>query len=144
MPPALDPSRFLQAQDAFYDDVRAELASGQKRSHWMWFVFPQLSALGRSETARYYGLHDGVQARDYAAHPVLGVRLQECTELVLAIENRTVREIFGTPDDLKLCSCMTLFEATTARPVFTRALERLFGCQRDRLTLSLLQGSGGP
>jgi len=135
----LDASRFLKAQDPVYDHVVEELTAGHKRSHWMWFIFPQLAALGRSSTARFYGLQNLAEARAYAEHAVLGRRLRECYALVLAIEGRTPAEILGSPDDLKLCSCATLFEA--AQPtelLFGSVLDRLYGGRRDTLTLALL------
>ncbi|RYF34632.1 MAG: DUF1810 family protein [Comamonadaceae bacterium] len=101
--------RFVDAQAGVYPAVCAELAAGRKTSHWMWFIFPQLAALGRSETARFYGLADAAHARAYWTHPTLGARLDECSRLVLAIDGRSAHDIFGSPDDLKLCSSMTLF-----------------------------------
>ncbi|MDM0083396.1 DUF1810 domain-containing protein [Variovorax sp. J31P179] len=141
MRPPLDPEglqRFVEAQATVYDAVCRELRAGRKTSHWMWFVFPQLRVLGRSATARFFGLADLAEAQAYAAHPVLGPRLVECSELVLAASGRSAHEIFGTPDDLKLCSCMTLFEVAAAAPVFARVLERLYAGERDALTLAEL------
>jgi uncharacterized protein (DUF1810 family) len=136
--------RFVQAQDGVLASVRAELAAGRKRSHWMWFVFPQLRGLGRSETARHYGLADLDEARAYWRHPRLGPSLAECVDLLLALPaGRTMHEVFGSPDDLKLRSCLTLFEAAAPEePRFARALERCFGGQRDALTLSLIRPCG--
>lgn len=134
-----DPHRFLQAQEPVFSTVRSELKAGRKATHWMWFVFPQLRALGRSDTARFYGLEDSAEAAAYAAHPVLGVRLRDCAELVLNTPHRSAHQIFGTPDDLKLCSCMTLFELAAPHPVFTGVLERFYGGERDGLTLQLLR-----
>lgn len=134
-----DPHRFLQAQEPVFSTVRSELKAGRKATHWMWFVFPQLRALGRSGTARFYGLEDSAEAAAYAAHPVLGVRLRDCAELVLNTPHRSAHQIFGTPDDLKLCSCMTLFELAAPHPVFTGVLERFYGGERDGLTLQLLR-----
>jgi uncharacterized protein (DUF1810 family) len=112
----------------------------------MWFVFPQLRVLGRSATARFFGLEDLAEARAYAAHPLLGPRLVECSELVLATAGRSAHEIFGSPDDLKLRSCMTLFElaATATAPVFARVLERLYDGERDPLTLAALGDGDAP
>ena len=119
--------------------VRAELAAGAKTSHWMWFVFPQLRALGRSATARHYGIADRAEAAAYAAHPVLGPRLVECTRLVLGVHGKSAHAIFGSPDDLKLCSCLTLFEAVApAERVFAEALARYYEGRRDERTLELL------
>lgn len=137
---SFDPSRFLDAQEAVYPHVLAELRAGQKRSHWMWFIFPQLEALGRSATARFYGLAGEADARAYGEHPILGRRLRACSELVLDIQGRTATQILGSPDDLKLCSCMTLFEAALPEePVFGAVLGHLYGDARDRLTLALIQ-----
>jgi len=132
--------RFVEAQAPVYEHVRAELQAGAKASHWMWFVFPQLTHLGRSSTARHFGIPSLAEARAYWEHPVLGRRLRECIELVLAVQGRTARQIFGSPDDLKFCSSMTLFEqAAPEEPVFGRALDQYFRGERDRNTLALLQ-----
>jgi len=132
--------RFVEAQDRIYASVREELAAGNKTSHWMWFVFPQLKALGRSTTAKHFGIGSRDEALAYWQHPVLGKRLKECTELVLAVGDKTVHEIFGSPDDLKFRSCMTLFaQVAPDEPVFSRALKRFFGEQQDQMTLNLLQ-----
>lgn len=134
-----DLHRFVDAQEAVYAAVRSELASGLKRSHWMWFVFPQLTPLGRSATARHYGIDSLDEARAYWRHPVLGERLRECARLVLATSGRSARDIFGSPDDLKLCSSMTLFaEAAPDEPAFAEVLERFFGGERDPHTVALL------
>jgi uncharacterized protein (DUF1810 family) len=139
--PMTDPfrlQRFVDAQQGVYAQARAELAAGCKRSHWMWFVFPQLKGLGRSATAQYYGIASKAEAQAYWAQPLLGARLRECTELVLAVEGRSAREIFGPPDDLKFRSCMTLFAQATGEPIFTRALEKYFGGEPDPRTIGLL------
>ncbi len=130
--------RFVDAQRSVYPEVRAELAAGCKRSHWMWFVFPQIKGLGASSMALHYGIASKAEAQAYWAHPVLGPRLRECTELVLAVDDRSAREIFGPPDDLKFRSCMTLFAQATGAPLFSRALEKCFGGQADRRTVALL------
>jgi uncharacterized protein (DUF1810 family) len=131
--------RFLTAQAPVYAQALVELNSGRKRSHWMWFVFPQLAGLGHSPTARYYAIGSRAEAEAYLRHAVLGGRLRECTAAVLAVEGRTLAEIFGFPDDLKFRSCMTLFAAVDEEPSpFTRALERYCGGQPDPRTLSLL------
>jgi uncharacterized protein (DUF1810 family) len=134
-----DLDRFVAAQAPVWDAVRAELAAGRKRTHWMWFVFPQLRGLGRSETARHYGIASRAEAEAYLAHPLLGARLREGVELVLATEGRSAHDIFGSPDDLKLRSCLTLFDAVSggAGP-FARALERFYGGRPDPATLELL------
>jgi uncharacterized protein (DUF1810 family) len=133
-----DLQRFVDAQDGVIDDVREELAQGRKRTHWMWFVFPQLAALGQSATARHFGIRSLDEARAYLAHPVLGARLVQCCEIVLGVEGRTAHEIFGSPDDLKLCSCLTLFElAAPGETVFARCLARYYAGRRDERTVSL-------
>ncbi|GGG50449.1 hypothetical protein GCM10010964_42170 [Caldovatus sediminis] len=134
-----DLERFVRAQEPVIADVRRELRAGRKRTHWMWFVFPQLRALGRSPTAQRYGIASLAEAQAYMAHPVLGPRLIECAELVRAVQGRSAHEIFGNPDDLKLRSSMTLFAA--ARPeaaVFAEVLRRYFGGEPDPLTTELL------
>lgn len=132
---ALD--RFIVAQASVMDAVEAELAAGRKRTHWMWFVFPQLRGLGLSETARFYGLADRAEAAAFLAHPVLGPRLLRCTGLVSGVPGRTANEVFGSPDDLKFRSCMTLFGVLQAEP-FGAALQRFFGGVPDGRTLALL------
>jgi uncharacterized protein (DUF1810 family) len=134
-------TRFLEAQRHCYARVLEELAAGEKTSHWMWFVFPQLRGLGRSATARRFGLAGLEEARAYLAHPLLGERLRECTRLLLPVEGRTAHEIFGSPDDLKLRSCLTLFAAAAANPadqVFPAALAKYYGGEPDPLTVQLL------
>lgn len=139
MPDPFDLARFVQAQDPVMAAVEQELRQGQKRSHWMWFVFPQLRELGRSATARHYGIGSLAEAQAYAAHPLLGPRLVTCTELVLAVPDRSVHAIFGSPDDLKFRSCMTLFNAAwPEQPVFGAALRRHFNNAADTRTLELL------
>jgi uncharacterized protein (DUF1810 family) len=131
--------RFVKAQDAVLAHVRAELRAGHKRTHWMWFVFPQLAGLGRSGTARYYALASLDEARAYLAHPLLGPRLIECTSLVNAVEGRSANRIFGSPDDLKFHSSMTLF--ALAQPdeyAFSDALRKYFDGTPDRLTTEQL------
>ena len=123
-----DLDRFVRAQDPVLDQVRRELADGRKRSHWMWFVFPQLRGLGRSATALRYGIGSLAEARAYLAHPVLGPRLVECTGLVNKVEGRSVHQIVGSPDDLKFHSSMTLFAAAEPEaPAFREALAKHFG-----------------
>lgn len=130
---------FIAAQDRVWDDVLAELRAGEKRGHWMWFVFPQHVALGRSPMAQRYGLKGLDEARAYLDHPVLGARLSEATRLVLAVEGRTAHQIFGSPDDLKFRSSMTLFtRAAPGEPLFRQALDTYYGGEEDALTLGLL------
>jgi uncharacterized protein (DUF1810 family) len=137
-----DLERFVDAQASVYESVRSELRAGRKQSHWMWFVFPQLRGLGRSSTAHYYGLASAAEARAYLAHPVLGARLRECVELVLAVGARTAHEIFGSPDDLKFRSSMTLFShVAPEEPQFQRALDKYYGGEPDPLTLDQLSRS---
>ncbi len=133
-------SRFLEAQEKIYDRALAELNSGRKRSHWMWFVFPQIEGLGFSSTTRYYSIESLQEARQYLDHPVLGKRLRECAETLLALAGLSASSIFGYPDDLKLKSSMTLFaSAAGAGSVFTRVLEKYYQGTRDERTLALLE-----
>ena len=119
--------------------VLDELRAGQKRTHWMWFIFPQHVGLGRSGMARRFGLGSIEEARDYLADPILGGRLAACTEEVLVHRTKSAREVFGTPDDLKFRSCMTLFAiAAPQPPIFQRALDEFFVGERDPLTVALL------
>ena len=144
-PAADDLQRFVEAQAAVDEAVRRELRAGRKTSHWMWFVFPQLRALGRSATAEFYGLADLAEARAFAAHALLGPRLIACARLVLAVEGRSAHQIFGSPDDLKLCSCMTLFVVGAAsEPVYAVVLERFYAGRRDPLTLAALGREAPP
>ena len=137
---ASDLERFVAAQSPVFDDVCAELAAGSKRSHWMWFIFPQLRSLGRSSTARYYGIADLAEAEAYWQHPLLSQRLTKCTGLVLSVRGRTVSQIFGSPDDLKLRSCMTLFERVAPdEAAFGEVLARYYDGQRDEMTLAALR-----
>ena len=134
--------RFVAAQDAggTYNRALAELRQGRKTSHWMWFVFPQLAGLGRSETSRRFALASLGEAALYAGHPVLGSRLLECTRLVAGHTGSSAREIFGQPDDIKFRSSMTLFEAAVpGEPLFAAALGQFFGGRRDELTLDLIR-----
>lgn len=134
-----DLQRFVTAQDPVYAQVRAELAAGAKTSHWMWFVFPQLKALGRSATAQHYGLASRAEAEAYWRHPLIGARLKDCAELVLAVQGRTAQQIFGGIDELKFRSCMTLFaQVAPEEPVFGQALQKYFGGAADPKTLELL------
>jgi uncharacterized protein (DUF1810 family) len=130
--------RFLDAQDPVFAEVLLELERGRKRTHWMWFVFPQHADLGVSPTAKHFGLHTLEEARAYLHHPVLGARLRQCCETLLQVEGRSAHEIFGSPDDLKLRSCLTLFElAAPEEPVFGQCLAKYYGGERDERTLGL-------
>jgi uncharacterized protein (DUF1810 family) len=137
-----DLGRFVAAQQPVYARVLGELGAGVKRTHWMWFVFPQLKGLGSSSIARAYGLACLAEARAYLAHPVLGERLRECTRLLAAIPGSDARQVLGYPDDLKLRSCMTLFaEAATAaadQHLFREVLAKFFAGVEDPLTRELL------
>lgn len=139
-----DLARFVAAQSPVIDAVRAELRQGRKRSHWMWFVFPQLQGLGTSAMTQRYGLASLDEARAYLAHPVLGPRLRECCELVLAVPGQSAHAILGSPDDLKFRSCLTLFGlAAPGEPLFQRGLDRFYEGIPDPRTVALC-GSMGP
>jgi len=135
-----DLERFMAAQEPVFDTVVSELRAGHKRSHWMWFVFPQLRGLGRSSTARRYGIGSLTEARAYLAHPILGSRLQLCTRIVLKSEAASLHAIFGSPDDMKFRSCATLFAlaAGEGENVFQRALDRWCDGRHDEQTLALI------
>ncbi len=131
--------RFVEAQAPIYNQALKELRGGRKQSHWMWFIFPQLRGLGHSAMAYEYGISALAEAIAYLQHPLLGPRLRECTKTVNSIDGRTVSEIFGSPDDLKFRSSMTLFaNATPDNVEFLTALERYFGGKQDPRTLALL------
>lgn len=137
----MNPSLFLAAQDPVYASVLAELRAGRKRSHWMWFIFPQIAGLGSSATAARYALASADDARLYERHDVLGTRLRECTSLVLATGASAAGSIFGYPDDLKFRSSMTLFAlAAPQTPLFRQAISQFFGGEPDALTVGLLAG----
>jgi uncharacterized protein (DUF1810 family) len=134
-----DLNRFVRAQEAIFEMALEELRNGRKRSHWMWFIFPQFEGLGTSETSRFYSIKSEAEARHYLDHPLLGSRLRQCAETVLAINGRTAAEIFGFPDDLKFKSSMTLFACVVdANSIFDKALEKYFDRKRDDETLRLL------
>jgi uncharacterized protein (DUF1810 family) len=134
-----DLARFIKAQEASYDRALSEIRAGAKRSHWMWFVFPQFDGLGSSPTAKHYSIKSPEEAQRYLAHPVLGPRLLECADALLAVEGRSASEIFGSPDDLKLRSCMTLFESVASPgSTFGRVLDRYYQGQRDSKTHEIL------
>lgn len=127
--------RFVEAQAPAYDRALAELKAGRKQSHWMWFVFPQIAGLGHSPMAQHYAIQNLAEARAYLAHPLLGPRLRECTQAVLDVEGKTAHEIFGSPDDLKFCSSMTLFDLASPDDIFRAALAKYFSDETDQLTL---------
>jgi len=132
--------RFVTAQDAVYHQAIAELRAGRKRSHWMWFIFPQFTGLGASVVSQHYAIQSLAEAEAYLQHPVLGRRLVECAEAVLAVEGRSALDIFGSPDHLKLRSCATLFaQVSPPGSVFERLLERYFDARADDRTLRLLR-----
>ena len=132
--------RYLWAQEPCYQDVLSELHGGRKRTHWMWYVFPQVLGLGFSETTRYYAIKSLDEAKQFLEHPVLGSRLLECTETVLAVQGRSLYEIFGDPDHWKFRSSMTLFEyVSETGNCFTEALDRYCEKCRDDATLRILQ-----
>lgn len=134
-----DLTRFVRAQEADYEAALSEIRSGCKRSHWMWYILPQIEGLGASAMSRRYAIRSRAEAEAYLRHPVLGQRLAECAEAVLGIEGRSAFEIFGSPDDLKLRSCATLFAAVSpAGSVFERVLAKFFRGERDEATLRLL------
>ena len=139
-----DLNRFVQAQQGDYAQALAEIQAGRKRSHWMWYVFPQIDGLGSSSMARHYAIKSADEARAYLAHPVLGPRLLACTEAALGVEGRSAHEIFGSPDDLKLRSSATLFAHVSAPgSAFHRLLEKYYPEGPDSATLRLLSVAGG-
>jgi uncharacterized protein (DUF1810 family) len=134
--------RFLEAQDQIYDQVVGELGKGRKKTHWMWFIFPQLAGLGRSAIAQQYAIRDLNQARRYLGHPVLGARLRQVVNLMLGHPGKSALEILGSPDDLKFRSSLTLFREAAGddadRALFNKALDRFYGGAPDERTLELL------
>lgn len=132
-------ARFLHAQEADYATALAEIESGRKRSHWMWYIFPQLAGLGSSATAEFYAIQSLDEAREYLAHPILGSRLRECAEVAIRIEGKSAAEIFGTIDAMKLRSSATLFALVAeSGSVFERMLAKFYNGERDPRTLELL------
>jgi len=134
--------RFVDAQADVYESVLAELRQGRKTGHWMWFIFPQLKGLGFSSTAQFYGIASLAEASSYLEHPLLGPRLIECTRIVNSIEARSLRQIFGTPDDLKFRSSMTLFaHATSENAIFLKAVNQFCSGNFDQATVDRLGSS---
>jgi len=132
-------SRFLDAQNQLYLKALSEIRNGSKESHWMWFIFPQLKGLGASETAKFYAIQDLGEATAYLSHPVLGKHLIEIAQALLDIEGKTANEIFGSPDDMKLRSSMTLFaNVPNAHAVFERVIDKYFNGLQDERSLQLL------
>lgn len=137
-------NRFVEAQEPVYATALAEIRGGRKHTHWMWYIFPQLAGLGMSRTSQFYGIRSRREAEAYLAHPLLGARLVECMEVLLRLENPTAREVFGSPDDLKLKSCATLFDSVAAgeSTAFDSVLAKYFQSARDERTVALLAGHG--
>ena len=134
-----DLKRFLDAQANDFERALAEIKRGRKQSHWMWYIFPQIAGLDSSETSRFYAVKTKVEAELYLAHPVLGARLIEISEALLEIEGKTANQIFGSPDDVKLKSSMTLFGSLkNSHPIFQRVLAKYFNGTKDRRTLDLI------
>jgi uncharacterized protein (DUF1810 family) len=139
MPQEPNLQRFLDAQRTDYATALAEITAGRKRSHWMWYIFPQMRGLGFSDMAHRYGIHDAAEAAAYLAHPVLGSRLLEISRALLALPGSDANRIFGSPDDMKLRSCMTLFaQVPGADAVFQAVLDKFFGGAKDAKTVQLL------
>jgi uncharacterized protein (DUF1810 family) len=135
-------NRFVQAQERDYEQALSELERGRKQSHWMWYVFPQLDGLGSSPITKLYSIKSEDEARAYLKHPTLGPRLVECAEAILSVDGKSAREILGSPDDLKLKSCATLFaHVSPPGSVFERILEKFYAGERDAATLRLLASS---
>jgi uncharacterized protein (DUF1810 family) len=135
-------NRFLEAQESTYQTALAEIRNGRKRSHWMWFIFPQVAGLGFSETSQFYAIKTIAEANAYLNHPVLGKRLVEISEALLTIDGKTANQIFGSPDDMKLKSSMTLFAAVSdENSVFRKVLKKYFNSQEDAKTLQLIKNS---
>lgn len=142
IPRSLD--RFIDAQEHKYEEAFNEIKAGKKQSHWMWYIFPQIAGLGFSEMANFYAISDIQEAQDYLEHPVLGPRLIHISKLLPAIKNKSAAEIFGTPDDLKLRSSMTLFsELEKTDPVFQEVLNRYFDGKKDEKTLAIIHPRSG-
>jgi uncharacterized protein (DUF1810 family) len=133
-----DLARFVTAQEHNYADALAEIRDGDKVSHWMWFIFPQIAGLGHSSMAQKYAIQSVEEAAAYLVHPVLGPRLIECCEAALGVDGKSAFDIFGTPDDMKLRSCVTLFAAVSPAGVFNKVLDKFFNGEPDRRTLKLI------
>jgi len=135
-----DLKRFLEAQENDYETALAEIGRGKKQSHWMWYIFPQIAGLGFSSTSKFYAIKDRGEAEDYLAHPVLGKRLVEISNALLGVEGKTANQIFGSPDDVKLKSSMTLFDALDdTNPVFRKVLDKYFNGAKDGRTLEMIE-----
>ena len=139
---AADLSRFLKAQEYDYEQALREIRSGRKRSHWMWYIFPQIQGLGFSRTAEFYAIRDLEEAKDYLAHPVLGARLNEISSALLDLEGLSASQIFGYPDDLKLRSSMTLFQmADLDCDIFPKVIEKYYDGVPDSRTVNIVRGT---
>lgn len=130
--------RFLTAQERSYDAALSEIKNGRKRSHWMWYIFPQIAGLGMSSTAQYYSIADIEEAREYITHPVLGARLLEISRALLTLDSSDATAVMGYPDDLKLRSSMTLFAQVSEDPVFNAVIDKFYGGRPDTRTLHIL------
>ena len=130
--------RFIKAQETSYDIALAEMKAGRKRSHWMWYIFPQIKGLGFSSTAQYYAIQNQREAEEYLAHPVLGKRLIEISKVLLEIESSDARKVMGYPDDMKLKSSMTLFYLVSGKDIFKKVLDKFFDGKLDKKTKELL------
>lgn len=140
MPQENNLKRFIDAQQTSYKTAFTEIKNGRKRSHWMWFIFPQIQGLGFSETSRFYGIKDIEEAEEYLKHPILGNRLVEISNALLGLQLNNANQIFGSPDDMKLKSCMTLFAALPdTNPVFQLVLKKFFDGTKDNKTLQILE-----
>jgi uncharacterized protein (DUF1810 family) len=142
MSDSFDLRRFVDAQAAVYRKVVEELSHGRKRTHWMWFIFPQIAGLGFSAMAKRFAIASRAEAVAYLEHDLLGPRLVECTRLVLAAKEKTITDILGSPDDMKFRSCMTLFEVVSQQEIFAEAIAAFYPDGKDRATLAILKTDG--
>lgn len=131
--------RFIKAQDLDYETALAEIKSGRKRSHWIWYIFPQIQGLGYSEISCYYAIRDKEEASAYIEHPLLGARLIEISQALLQLESNDAGDVMGYPDDLKLKSSMTLFSLVSDHPVFQQVLDKFFDGGKDKLTVNAIR-----
>jgi uncharacterized protein (DUF1810 family) len=141
---SFDLQRFVEAQATVYPQVVEELSHGRKRTHWMWFVFPQIVGLGFSAMAQRFSIGSRAEATAYLEHDLLGLHLVECTRLVVASSEKTITDILGSPDDMKFRSCMTLFDAVSKREIFAEAIAAFYPDGKDRATLEILKKLGQP
>jgi len=136
---SFDLERFLKAQELDYEDALAEMKSGHKRSHWIWYIFPQIQGLGYSEMSQFYGIKDKEEAREYMKHPVLGPRLIEISNVLLQLTSNDAGDVMGYPDDMKLKSSMTLFSFVSDDPVFQKVLDKFFDGEKDEFTVEAMK-----